>query len=230
MKKIPYIIFLLFCACFTTQAQNPTLTKNFEIWTETTLIFPVVKKTDKDGKTVEKVNFFISGTFRAGRNISKAIDERIGAGFDFNVNKYLTLTSSYLYRAGQPVNGGEEYEHRLRFEATLNKKWEKFSIKDRNRVEYRIRHSRSDSVRYRNKFTFTYPIKKEGKEIIAPFIATEPFYDFSEKKFTRNEFSVGIGRKLNQRTSADFFYLWQANRATLKHINVIGVSLKIKID
>lgn len=230
MKKIPYIILLLFCGLIPLKAQNRTLTKDFEVWTETSLIFPVVKKKDKNGKDVEKVNFFISGTFRAGRNVSKPIDERIGAGVDFIVNKYLTLTTSYLYRAGQPVNGGKEFEHRLRFEATLNKKWEKFSIKDRNRIEYRIRHSRADSVRYRNKFTFTYPIKKEGKEIIAPFIATEPFYDFSEKEFSRNEFSVGVGRKLNKRTSADFFYMWQANRATLKNINIIGVNVKIKID
>lgn len=204
---------------------------DFQSWNDIQISFPLVKKKDKNNKEVEKLAFFVSGTLRVGRNLSHFVDERIGAGFDIFVNKYVTLTPSYLYRAGQPFAGRKEYEHRLRFDIGLEKKWTAFSIKDRNRIEYRIRNSRSDSVRYRNKIQLKIPVKDDGKEIFAPFVATEPFYDFQAKTWTRNEFSAGISKKFTSNASGDFYYMLQSNRGnTLKTINIIGVSLKFKID
>lgn len=229
MRKIA--IFVAVSIFFTLSIKAQTIDKDFQFWNETTISFPILKTENDKGEKVEKISFFINGSFRAGKNISKAIDERIGGGLDFILNKHITLTSAYLYRAGQPPSGGKEFEHRLRFEATLSNKWKHFSIKDRNRIEYRIRNSRGDSVRYRNKFTFTVPIKKDNKEIFAPFASTEPFYDFRDDKFTRNELSLGITKKVNKNLSADIFYLWQRNfGATLKNINAIGINLKFKVD
>jgi hypothetical protein len=227
MKNLLLLLALItLCVC-NANSQTTRRTQDFQFWYDTTVAFPIIKRKDKS----DKVTFFISGTFRAGKNVSRAIDERIGFGFDLVANKYVTFTPSYLYRAGQPVAGGKEFEHRLRFDTTLNRKFTNFSIKDRNRIEYRIRHSRADSVRYRNKFTFTVPVKKDKKEIFAPFIATEPFYDFHEKKWTRNELSVGIGKKFSHAVSAEFYYLWQRNiGATLKNVNAIGVNLKFRVD
>ena len=205
--------------------------RDVQFWSDAQVSIPLVKKKDKNGKEVEKISFFVTGVLRGGKNITRFVDERIGAGVDISINRYLSVTPSYLYRAGQPFANRKEYEHRLRFDASLEKKWTSFSIKDRNRVEYRIRHSRADSVRYRNKFQFKIPVKNDGKEIFAPFVATEPFYDFSAKAWTRNEFSAGISKKFTPRTSADFFYLLQNNRGNaFKYVNVIGVSLKYKVD
>lgn len=231
MAKFPFIFAILMIAVLSIKPQSSNIDHDIEFWNETTLNFPIIKRTNKKNEKIEKLNFFIQGTFRAGNNISRPIDERIGAGFDFNVNKYLTLTTSYLYRAGQPPTGGKEYEHRIRFEATPGYKWKHFSLKDRNRFEYRFRHSRANSTRYRNRLTFTVPIKKEGKEIFSPFVADEIFYDFREEKLNRDEFSVGISKKFNQTFTADFYYLFQANREmALKYVNVLGVNLKFKID
>ena len=207
------------------------LEKDFQFWSETNIYFPILKKKNRNGEKVEKINFFVSGTFRVGKNLTKPDDERIGGGFDFILNKLVTLTTSYLYRAGQPVTGGKEFEHRIRIEATFGHKWQKFSLKDRNRFEYRFRTPQSDSVRFRNKFTFAVPVKKSGKEIFAPFAATEVFYDFHENKINRNELSLGISKKFDKVTTIDFFYLWQRNRGNvLKNVNVVGVNLKFKID
>lgn len=223
------LILTLIIGFFTIQcfAQTEPKTQDVQFWNDTTVSFPILKRKDKS----EKVTFFLTGTFRGGYNLTRAIDERIGFGFDLVANKYVTFSPSYIYRAGQPVPSGKEYEHRVRFDTTLSKKFEKFSIKDRNRFEYRIRNSRADTVRYRNRFTFTVPVKKENKEIFAPFVATEPFYDFRDKKWTRNELSFGISKKFSDSASADFYYLWQRNfGSTLKHVNVIGVNLKFKVD
>jgi len=222
------IIFFCLNSGFSQTAQPET---DFQIWNETQLIFPIVKEKDRQGKQTEKVLFFVSGSFRFGRKLPRPVDERIGFGFDFKVNKYLTLSPSYLYRAAQPFQSRKEYENRLRFAVNLEKKWKTFSLRDRNLVEYRIRHSRADSVRYRNKFQFTYPILKNKKEIFSPFAANEVFYDFREKSFTRDEISLGVSRKLNKNQTIDFYYLLQVNKSSaLKYLNVFGVNLKIKVD
>ncbi len=227
MKNV-FILFS-FLTAFALQnfSQTAPKTEDVQFWNDTTISFPLLKRKDKS----EKVSFLLLGTFRGGDNLTRAIDERIGFGFDFVANKHVTFSPSYIYRAGQTVPSGREYEHRVRFDTTLGKKFTHFSIKDRNRFEYRLRNSRADTVRYRNRFTFTVPVKKGKKEIFAPFVATEPFYDFRDKKWTRNEFSVGISKNFNDSVSADFYYLWQRNfQATLKNVNVIGVNLKFKVD
>ena len=181
MKKIIFLFALAFLMSLGINAQQAP-EKDTQFWNETTVSIPV-KGTD------DKLSVFINGNIRVGQNLKHFVDERIGGGFDYKFNKNVSYSSSYLYRAGQPFKSRKEYEHRLRFDLTFENKWKNFSIKDRNRIEYRIRNSRSDSVRYRNKFQFKVPVKKDGKELFSPFVADEPYYDFSVKKFTRNEFS-----------------------------------------
>lgn len=198
--------------------------KDTQLWHETSVLFPI-KKTDN------KLTLFVSGTLRIGQNISRPVDERVSVGFDYKINDTFSYSSSYLYRAGQPVKNRSEYEHRLRFDFSAEKKFKNFSVKDRNRIEYRIRNSRSDSVRYRNKIQFKFPVKKDGKEIFSPFIADEPFYDFTAKAWTRNEFSVGVTKKFNKNFSADFFYMLQNNRGnSFKYVNIFGVYFKYTVD
>lgn len=227
--KITVLIFLaLFLFSGSIYSQTTTPESDFQIWNETQIVVPLVKTRDK--KT-DKVSLILYGTLRAGRNLRHFIDERFGLGFEYKVNRFLSFSISYIYRAGQPLEGRKEYENRFRFDAGMEKKFKNFSIKDRHRLEYRVRNSRSDSVRYRNKFQLTIPLTKAGKEILAPFIADEPYYDFREKAWSRNEFSVGINRKFNKTISADFFYLLQNNRGNvLKYVNAVGVNLKFKFD
>lgn len=119
----------------------------------------------------------------------------------------------------------------MRFAVNLENSWKKFSVDDRNLVEYRFRNSRSDSVRYRNRLRFRFPIKKDKKELFVLFAANEIYYDFQAKTFSRNEFSVGASRKLNSNVTADFFYLLRRNKSdSPKQLNVFGVNLTIKID
>ena len=225
--------FLIFIVLFLTStvqifSQTALPEKDFQVWNDTQIAIPLKKSKDK--KT-EKVSLIFFGTLRGAKYRNGLFDERIGVGFEFKINSYLTLTPSYIYRAGQPLEGRKEYESRLRFDVQLEKKFRRFSIKDRSRVEHRFRNSRADSTRYRNKFQFTVPVKKVDKEIFAPFVATEPFYEFQSKHWTRNELTFGIGKKFNSNVSAEFFYLLQNNRGnTLKYVNVAGVNLKFKID
>ena len=211
-------------------AQSTVPETDFQVWNETTFVLPVVKGKDDKGKSFDRFSLLLITSLRFGQNRLALVDERIGGGFDLVLNKHFNITPTYLYIGGQPGRGRKEFEHRLRFEGTYNHKFKNFSIKDRNRVEYRIRHSRADSVRYRNKFTLTIPVTRDGKELFAPFISDEPYYDFTAKQWSRNDFSPGISKKFTDKLSADFFYVWRHNRSGLPgDIHAVGVNLKVKV-
>ncbi|QYO66911.1 DUF2490 domain-containing protein [Leptolyngbya sp. 7M] len=188
---------------------------------------------DKDPKGEKKVrmSLLFFGALRLGQQRAYPVDKRLGAGFEIRLNDNFSFSPTYLYRAAEPVRNREEFEHRVRFDLTYHRKWKSFAIKDRGRIEYRIRNSRSDIVRFRNKFTFSIPIKSEGKELFSTFVSSEPYYDFSARKWTSHEFNAGITAKLNSSVSTEIFYLHRNNTGnTLKHINGIGANLKIVID
>jgi len=230
MKK-PFILLFIVICLSPVLSQTVTDNTDYQFWNETQLIFPLVKTEDDSGKTTDKLSVFLNGNLRVGRNIRHFVDERIGFGFNYRYNKYVSLTPSYIYIAQQPAAGVKQYESRLRFAVSLENSWRKFSVDDRNLVEYRFRNNSSDSVRYRNKLRFLYPIKKDKKELFVPFATNEIYYDFQAKTFSRNEFSVGLSRKLNTNITTDFFYLLRTNKSdSPKQLNVFGVNLKIKID
>jgi hypothetical protein len=229
--KFQILVCLIIFGAISAVAQTTPPESDFQFWNETQIIVPLIKSKDKKGKDFERVSLFLSGTLRFGRNYTRFVDERIGFGFDFKITKLLTLTPSYLYRAAQPYQNRKEFESRFRFAASVENKWTRVSVRDRNLIEYRMRNSRADSVRYRNKLQFNFPIHRAKKEIFAPFVADEIYYDFHEKAWTRNELTLGVNRKFTPDFSADFFYLNQRNRGNvLKTVNALGVNFKIKID
>lgn len=232
MKKL-FLLLLAVFSCISPLSSQTLEPDNFDyqFWNETQLVFPLVKKKSESSETIDKLSLFVNGNLRVGRNISRLTDKRIGFGFDYTLNKYVSFTPSYIYIAQQSAAGVNEYESRLRFAVNLENSWKKFSVDDRNLVEYRFRNSRSDSVRYRNRLRFRFPIKEVGKELFVPFAANEIYYDFQAKTFSRNDFSVGASRKLSPNITADFFYLLRINKSdSPKHSNVFGVNLTIKID
>jgi len=227
MKKPFLLLFTVFYCLSPVVSQTATDDTDYQFWNETQLIFPLVKTKDD----TDKLSLFLNGNLRVGRNIRHLVDERIGFGFDYKHNKYISFTPSYLYIAKQSGADVKQYESRLRFAVNLENSWRKFSVGDRNLVEYRFRNNSSDSARYRNRLRFLYPIKKDKKELFVSFAANEIFYDFQARTFPRNEFSAGVSRKLNSNITADFFYLLQTNKSgSPKRLNVFGVNLKIKAD
>lgn len=227
---LPFIL-CLFVLRGAGQTTSPPPSRDFQSWNDVTIAFPIVKTQDKTGKRIDKVSFLFLGTLRLGRNRMFPVDERGGFGFDIRLNKNFTFTPSYLYRHVEPGRGRHATEHQLRFELNYEKAFRRFTIKDRPRIEYRVKHSASDVVNFRNRLTIKVPVRKDDKEIFAPFVADEPFYDFSLKKWVANEFSAGISKKLNSSTSAEFFYMLRTVSVGLpKTTNAIGVNLRFRVD
>jgi hypothetical protein len=230
MKLNISIALVIFGVTLSAASQNTVPETDFQVWNETTFSLPVMKSKDDKGKSIDRLSLLLITSLRLGQNRLAFADERIGGGFDLVLNKNFNFSPTYLYIAAQPGRGRREFEHRLRFDLGFSHKFKHFSIKDRNRVEYRVRHSRADSVRYRNKFTFSVPINRDGKELFTPFISDEPYYDFGAKQWSRNELSPGISKKFSDKLSAEFFYLWRHNRSGLpRDVHAVGVNLKVKL-
>lgn len=112
-----------------------------------------------------------------------------------------------------------------------SKNWTRVQFRNRSMATYLIKNSRPDAVVYRNRAQLNFPIRKDNKEIITPFIADEPFYDFREKKWTRNDFYAGVSRQFTPKFGADFFYIRQGLAiGTLRQTNGFGTSLRYRLD
>lgn len=224
------LVLILLLVFSTSVAQNTVPETDFQVWNETVFSLPVLRTKDAKGKSVDRLSLLLVTSLRLGQNRLSPVDERIGGGFDLLLNKNFNFSPTYVYVAAQPGRGHKDFEHRIRFDLGYSKKFEHFSIKDRNRIEYRVRNFREDSVRYRNKFTFSVPVHRNGKELFAAFIADEPYYDFTAKHWSRNDLSLGISKKLTDKLSADFFYLWRHNRSgSPANVHAVGVNLKVKL-
>lgn len=95
--------------CSGTPAQTPAPPQaDNQIWTEYQLAIPLNHKTD----------IVALGVLRFGRNVSRPVNERIGAGISRKIGKYLTILSSYLHVASQPNPQNHSTEERITLEAT----------------------------------------------------------------------------------------------------------------
>jgi len=231
MKKYIFLLAIIFVAATSVYSQEPN-EGDIQFWSETKVYFESIKRTDKNGKKQKLISPFVMGTIRIGQDVRHFVNERVGFGFDIRLNKYFKITPSYYYLAEQATENKKTFEHRVRFAITGEKKWSKVSLSNRNRIEFRLNHNSSDETRYLNRTLLKLPFKTaDNKEIVTPFVSNEPFYSFTKKAWVRNEFSVGVGKKISKNVSGNVFYLLQNNKSnTLKRVNAFGVNLKFTID
>jgi hypothetical protein len=219
--KILVLIILMFPIC--SFSQN---TRDFQFWNETVVTLPLIKSKDKKGKEFDRFSVQLIGNFRIGKNSIQSGDKRIGLGFDYRLNKFVSLQPSYLYRAETTKGRRTQYESRFRFAVNLQKDWQKIRLRNRNMLDYRQRKSRvEDPTFYRNRVQVLFPQKK-----FEPYIMNEVYYEFDSKKLTRNRLFFGFNKRINKNLSTDTFYVWQKNRTgTIKTIHAFGVNLRIRI-
>jgi Protein of unknown function (DUF2490) len=188
-------------------------------WNDVQLAVPVTKLFD----------FNLLGTLRLGRDISRPVDERVGAGFTFRAGKYLTFSPNVLAIGMQPVRGRKIWETRLTFPVTVRFNVDKFRLSDRNQFERRIRNSGARSTRYRNRFQVEHPVG-DAKWGLSLFVADEVFYDWSIDRWVRNRFTIGASKVFNKHYTQDFYYLRQNDGVSVPgDLNVIGTTLRFRL-
>jgi hypothetical protein len=200
----------------------------FQEWNEVQIIYPLKQEKDKKGKTFDRITATFSGIFRFGqKNLSEFVDLRAGLTLDFRVNKFTHLYTGYQYKRDEALPNARGYEQRINFALGLEKTWKKFTLKERNMYEHSFRVNRVDSNRYRQRFQASYSITKNKKELFAPYVSEEGYWDLDNHLWARNEFYLGITKKFTRHYSADFYYI----RLDVLPVNAngIGVTLKIKL-
>ncbi|MFV0389756.1 MAG: DUF2490 domain-containing protein [Pyrinomonadaceae bacterium] len=217
MKHLLILALFVFPTVCTAQADN----SDFQVWNETSVSFPI-----NDSKTVSALVF---GNLRVTDNVSKLSDKRIGFGVEFKTKHNITIFPNYLFRVDTSSNNAK-YEHRLRFDITPNFKFKKFSIENRSRFEQHLRlENRKDNTFYRNRTKANIPLKIGGETKFGLFISNETFFDIRNGRLYRNDIGAGFSQKVSPKLSLEYFYQYRHNfDSGTKHINVVGVNLKIK--
>ena len=188
-------------------------------WNDVQLTIPLSKKVD----------FLIQGTLRVGGNLTKAVDERWGFGFNYKLNKYVTLNELYFHREAKPPNGRQEREERLTLGATLRLPLGKFTLTQRNWFERRWRQSQVDAWRYRNAVLIEHPLKI-GKTKFTLAIGDEVFYDWSLHVWVRNRFAVGASHAFNKHLTLYVYGMRQNDGHTRPgDINIIGTQWRFRM-
>lgn len=188
-------------------------------WNDVQFAVPVTKDID----------FNLFGTLRIGRDVSRAVDERIGVGFTFRAGKYLSFTPAYLHIGMQPFERRKVWESRLSFATTLRFQTNKFRFSDRNLFERRYRHPGTPSTRYRNRFQVEHPIGSD-KIKLSLFASDEVFYDWTVNRWVRNRFAAGVSKVLSSSVTLDVYYLRQNDGISRPgDLHVIGTNWRIRL-
>jgi hypothetical protein len=210
------LLLLVLSGIASAQISDPT---DNQFWSEVQVAVPITKNID----------FNVLGTLRLGRDISHAVDERIGTGFTFRVGPHVQIAPNYLYISTQPIRNRRAWESRLSLPVTLRFNVEKFRLSDRNMFERRIRDPGISSTRYRNRFFVEHPVGP-SKWGLSLFVGDEVFYDWSVDRWVRNRFAAGGTRVFNEHFTQDFYYLRQNDGVSIPgDLNVIGTILRIKL-
>jgi len=203
-------------------AQSAPPRDDRQFWNETQFIKPLVKDTD----------LVVMAVLRIGREWERPVDERVGAGVAFKVNRFLTITPTYLYVDQQPFAGLRISEHRAVLNVTGRFKIGELTITDRNLIEGRLRHASPDFVVYRNRLQLDHPARL-GAFKFNPFLADEVWYSTQplptgRPGWFRNRISAGIIKQLSERFNAEFFYLYQHDGVFRPgNVNAVGTLFRI---
>jgi hypothetical protein len=221
-KRIVYVPLLLLCVLWLgaipAAAQIVDRTDN-QFWSDVQFAVPVTKNFD----------FNVLGTLRLGRDITHAVDERIGAGFTFRYGKYLSVSPNYLHIGTQPFERRRAWENRLSLPVQLRFNAGRFRITDRNLFERRFRNSGLKSTRYRQRLQVDHPLGEKDWQL-SLYVADEVFYDWAIDRWVRNRFTVGVIKVFNKHFQEDFYYLRQNDGVSVPgDLNVIGTSLRFRL-
>jgi hypothetical protein len=221
-KRLARVIFLfaiVFSGCLTISAQATKPRDDVQTWTETQVAIPLDKQVD----------LVLLGIVRFGRNVSRPVNERIGAGVSVKVGKHLALFPTYLHLASQPTATSHSTEDRITLEAALKFQAGRFTLRDRNRVEFHIHHPPPNFTQYRNRMQVEHPLKAGTLELEA-FVADEIFYDSVARAWIRNRIYLGAGKKINKHFTLELYYVRQNDSHSHPgDINALGSTFKFRL-
>jgi hypothetical protein len=227
LTRLSVLISCLF-ALFSYGFGQGTATENdFQVWNETSFSKPLTFAAD--GKT-EQWSLNFGTTLRMLDDATRPADRRLSIAIGRKINPYLSVSGTYMYRSSNQIAAPSDIEHRLKLDGNLTFQLEGFSIQSRSRAERLMRVDKTDKTRLRQRIRLSHPIRSRGEELFSPFASAEVFYDWTAGQLSRDEFMVGITRKVSPHFSIEPFVGLRRNRTgTFRNIGILGFNLKIKL-
>lgn len=176
-----------------------------------------------------RINFVFFGTIRSGHNISAIVDKQIGAGFNFKLGKYFSLSPNYRYLAAKPTSTRRTQEHRVFVDLTMRVPLGLgFSLSDRHRGEWRNVESLSFG-RYRNRLQIERTLTLHDHKL-TPYLADEINYDGRYHAWVRNRVYVGARLPVQKHLTLDSYYCKQNDgRARPGYLHLVGLIFRIEL-
>ena len=162
-----------------------------------------------------------------------AYDGPVWAGYALaevrhDLNEIVTLEGGYfgLFLPDSPARP-EFRDNRIRGAVALTRRFGRFELSHRSRVEHRFRDV-SDGFRYRPGFGVAYALPEDWLATAA-LVRNETFYDFDADKVTRNHLTTGIVFPVRDGVSLTPAYQWQRDRTPLPDNHVISVVVGLNL-
>lgn len=206
---------LLVPAAMVCQAQGQPPQRDFQSWANLEAAHRINRKVD----------FLLGAEIRYSNGRGHLTDRRVTSGFAFHWHRFFTFEPYYQYILSDSFSGPVASENRLAFATTVGAPWKRWEISDRNLGERRFQEN-SRSWRYRNRVEIRHPLNIGWKRM-SVFTWDEVFYSSAVRRWYRNRFALGAGKKICRITSVEVYYLRQNDGYTHPgNLNVIGVTLK----
>ena len=165
-------------------------------------------------KLNDKVYLQLSQQNRITENISTYGRGNIDFGVTYRFNKNIRLMGDYVYLKRPNPDNSFTNEHRLYTALILKKEIGRWDFSYRNMVQMRMKNIYSSedgkTAQYyeRNKLS----VKYEWNKFLSPYLSGELFYPFNQTQnrgLKKIRSSFGLDYKINRKTSATAYFLYQ---------------------
>lgn len=222
IRRLLFVFILIFCSSLIYSQE-----KDFGIWYNLNSTTRLTKKLDLD----------FSLNLRTFNRAAKVDEGYTEIGLSWNLLKFLAFAGSY--RLTEKLEDDSKYHIRHKWLADIKGTGDvgNFSFSGRFRFQRQdkiyIENSEDEIPDYygRIRFKAKYNIKSFPLD---PYLSYETFFrmfEYSEKRFDKNRFSVGAEYKINKKNSVEAAYLFQRDYLPhLSDISIISISYNFKFN
>ena len=208
-------------------AQSSTPENDFQFWSDTSFSKPLTFATD-GRRELLSLNF--GTTIRIFNDATRPADRRLSIGLARRLTERFSIGSGYMFRSSNQTGAETETEHRVRIDGNARFEVGDLGIRLRSRVEHLMKVNDSDTTRFRQRISLSHPVKVRGSEIFSPFGSAEIFYDLSDTRLARDEFILGVTRKINSSFSIEPIIGIRRNRSSsFRNVGIAGMNLKFNL-
>jgi len=191
-----------------------------------------------DYKLNKKLSAVFTEELRFKENFTRLNLFYTNLGLEYKLSNMLKVAIIYRFVEKYQDDNSFSFRHRIMFDLTLKKKFDKIGFSYRQRVQAEKRDIYSSDIGYlpewysRNKFTLKYDTDKR----YTPYASVELQYQFrnpreweSDNTLHRSRYSIGVDYKINKKSTFGLYYLIQRkfNVVNPQYLYVVGLEYSV---